>query len=365
MHPLMGASLPTLLSGLQRNGGVHWRALPQTCAFTAAALGRLPFTLLERYVIHPQSKVDAYLETPVFIIGHWRSGTTHLHNLMGASGQYGIITPLASGLPNELLTLATWLRPFLEKSLPQDRGVDKVAVTPSSPQEDEIPLANMQPLSIYHATYFARHFDRLLSQGVFFEGVTGADIERWKQATRYFLSKVARQQKNPRLLIKNPVYTARIGELRTIWPDAKFIHIYRNPYTVFDSTVHYFRKMLDMLALQDATQLDIEAMALALYPRLLQRLDSARADLPTGDFAEMRFEDLESNPLKELARIHRELSLPGWETARPAIERYLSALQNYTKNTFAPDPATTEKVQSHWGEYIERWGYEAPVASRT
>ena len=65
----------------------------------------------------------------------------------------GVITPLASGLPGELLTLATWLRPLLERALPRDRGLDAVAVSPGSPQEDEIPMASLQPLSAYHAFY--------------------------------------------------------------------------------------------------------------------------------------------------------------------------------------------------------------------
>ncbi len=355
MHPLMGASIPLLLDVLA--SGVQIRAVPQACVFSLSALGRLPFGLLERYVIHPKRKVERYLETPLFIIGHWRSGTTHLHNLMSHSCDYGMISPLASGLPCELLTLATWLKPLLEKSLPADRGVDRVAVTPDSPQEDEIPVANLQNLSIYHALYRAQDFEKQLNRGVFFEGVGEKEVERWREATRYFLSKVGREQKNPRLLIKNPVYTARIARLREIWPDAKFIHIYRNPYAVFPSTVHYFKKMLRMLSLQDISHINVEKVVIELYLKLMERYDAESTMIPEGNLCEVSFETLEESPLEELERIHEELQLPGWEITQARIEAYLSELKDYRKNEFKPEEKVISKVEHSWGKYIERWDY--------
>jgi len=65
---------------------------------------------------------------PVFIVGVHRSGTTHLGNLLAASGQFGYVSPIAAGLPWELLTLGTWLRPPLEKTIPEDRLIDRVRV---------------------------------------------------------------------------------------------------------------------------------------------------------------------------------------------------------------------------------------------
>ena len=151
-HPLMGADPKTLLGALIRNDGASLKCVPQALAFLGASIAR--------------SESD--IKTPVFIVGHWRSGTTHLHNLMGCSREFGIISPLAAGLPWETLTLGAWLRPLLEKALPEDRGVDQVAVTGGSPQEDEIPVANMQPYSVFHALYFPGKFEKNFAEGVFF-----------------------------------------------------------------------------------------------------------------------------------------------------------------------------------------------------
>ncbi len=358
-HPLIGASLETLLGALRTQGGVAAACTPHTLAFLASALARSPFRALDRLMMRGID-LTAAVDPPVFIVGYWRSGTTHLHNLLGCSPGFGIITPLASGLPGELRTLATWLQPVLERALPEDRGVDDVAVTPQSPQEDEIPVANMQPLSVFHALYFPRRFRQNFEKGVLFSGATEQEIRRWKRCVRFFLAKVAAHQGRQPLLVKNPVYTARVGRIREMWPEARFIHIYRNPYTVYRSTTHYFEKMLSKLALQPYSVDAVEPVVLDSYPRMLDRLYRDTDDLPEDQFAEVRFEDLEAQPLDELERLYRQLDLPGWEAARPVTENYLGRVADYSKNTYRYDADVRTTVQSAWGRFVERWGYEMP-----
>jgi len=317
--------------------------------------------MLDREVLR-RAHSEITIHPPVFIVGYWRSGTTHLHNLLGCSPGFGIITPLASGLPGELLTLGTWFRPLLENALPEDREVDDVAVTPRSPQEDEIPVANLQQLSVFHSLYFPRHFRRNFERGVFFDGVSIGEIEQWKQSLTFFLSKVAMHQETQPLLIKNPVYTARIDRLREIWPEARFIHIYRNPYTVYRSTVRYFERMLSKLALQPYDPTTVKPTVLDSYPRMLNRLYCDVADLPDDRFAEVKFETLEQRPLDELERVYRQLDLPEWEHARPATEQYLRGVSDYSKNTYSYGPEVRATVRSEWGEFVDRWGYEMPDA---
>jgi omega-hydroxy-beta-dihydromenaquinone-9 sulfotransferase len=100
---------------------------------------------------------------PLFIVGHMRSGTTHLHNLLAASGQFTTIPPVLAGMPCEARSLARLVRPLIEPDLPDDRLIDDVAVAPDSPTEDEIALANLLPLSCYHAIYFRGAFARTIS----------------------------------------------------------------------------------------------------------------------------------------------------------------------------------------------------------
>ena len=295
----------------------------------------------------------------MFIVGYWRSGTTHLHNLMAESGQFGYITPLATGMPWDILGLIRALEPLLEQALPQDRFVDNVAVTPTSPQEDSIPLATMGAESYYHGLYFPTRFEEHFRRDVFGE-LGEADLARWRWLHRHLLRKVSIHQEHRRLLIKNPVYTGYIRHLREIWPGAKFIHIHRDPYRVFVSTRHYFNRLLPELALQSYGELPIDDLILESYPILMRALEEESQDLPPDQFVELSFEFLQTNPLQELNKVFQQLELPNFEAARPRVERYLATLTDYQQNDYSLDAETRALVEKHWGLLIQRWSSATP-----
>ncbi len=353
-HPLMGARLSTLLQALLASGPVAPAHLPLLLAMLLSATLRAPFRALDQLRLALAGNA-VRPEAPVFIIGHWRSGTTHLHNLLACSPQFGHISPLASGLPDEILTLGTWLRPLLELALPEDRHVDRVAVGPDSPQEDEIPLANLQLLSIFHALYFPRYFQAQVDRGVFFEGCSQVEIANWCRLSQGFVAKIALHQQKPLLLIKNPVYTARIALLRQIWPAARFIHIRRNPYEVFASTRSYYRKMLPMLALQPFDHVDIEAFVLETFVRLMRRYDEDSADLPPERLCEVSYEQLCAAPMAVLERIHRQLDLADWPAVQPRVSRYLASIAGFQPELDPIDEADRRKVEAAWGPYLAYW----------
>lgn len=351
----MGARLTTLVRALLANGPVRPAHVPLVAAMVLSATLRLPFGALDRLHLVRAARASPAPADPVFIIGHWRSGTTHLHNLMACSPAFGHITPLASGLPGEILTLGTWLRPWLELALPEDRHVDRVAIRPDSPQEDEIPLANLQPLSVFHALYFPKHFQRLVDRGVFFEGCTAAEIATWSRAARTFVAKIALHQKKPLLLIKNPVYTARLALLLTIWPDARFVHIRRNPYDVFVSTRHYYRRLLPSLALQSFEHIDIERFVLETFVRLMQRYDAESVALPDHQLCEVTYEGLCRAPLDVLGHVHEQLQLPDWHCTRAQAGRYLGGIEDYQTNRYSIAAEDRRKVEAAWGPYLADW----------
>lgn len=356
----MGARVENLLRLLYRYGPVPARQWPLVAAMLGSSVARLPFRALEAVRFAQRRRLAPPTPTPVFIIGHWRTGTTHLHNLLACSPTFGYITPLASGLPDEILTLGTWLQPWLERALPEDRHVDRVAVRPDSPQEDEIPLANQQPLSLFHALYFPRRFRELAGRGIFLDGCRDAEIARRRRHAERQVAKITLHQGGRRLLLKNPVYTARIRELCRIWPHARFIHIRRNPYEVFVSTRHYYRHLLPMLALQDYDHVDLDDFILTTYRRLMRAYDEQSAELPPEQLAEVSYEALVERPLAVLETLHEQLALPDWDATRPRVAAYLERLGSYRHNRYALDQADVTRVYRAWGDYVERWGYRPP-----
>ncbi len=358
MHPLSGANPATFWAVTRRGGGVPRRKLGDLALAGAAVLGRWPFTVGER-ICTARRLERVTVRPPVFILGHWRSGTTHLYNIL-SKAEFGYVPPLATGLPWELLSLVRWLRPWLEKTLPEDRFIDRIPVTPDSPQEDEVALANMIPLSFFHGIYFPKRFEEHFNRGVFFDGCTEDEIRAWQKVFRYFLAKLTVYFDGRPLLIKNPVYTARLAMLRAMMPEARFIHIVRNPFDVFPSTRSFYARMLEELALQDHGHIDIEPFILDTYERMMDRLIADAATVPADRLVELRYEDLARDPLGAVEHVYRGLGLDGLEAARPRFEAYADSVRAYRKNRYTRRDEAAAVVERRWGRYLEHWGYERP-----
>ncbi|MEL6329571.1 MAG: sulfotransferase [Planctomycetota bacterium] len=369
-HALCGADLRTIAevaasgvaSGALSAGGVLRLGLAGL-----AAVGRLPITLLESIGPGRGAATAPMKHPPVFILGHWRSGTTHLYNVLSKSGRFGYVSPIATGLPWDFVLLERFLGPLLRKSLPSGRYIDSIPVNPDSPQEDEIALANMQRLSFYHGLYLPKRIERELSEGLFFDGASPAQIARWQRCVRRFFNKLERTQPGPdgsgtTLLIKNPVYAARVKLLRETFPGAKFVHIQRDPYRVLPSMRNFYGVLFKQLGLGPATGVDIDEIVLGTYTRMMETLYRDTEGLPESECLHVRFEDFERAPLGTIGDIYSKLDLhggdAGFKAARPAFERYLDSVKGYKKNRYAPDPDIARLVNDRWGAWVDRLGYE-------
>jgi len=322
-----------------------------------SAIGRLPFTALEYiYVAIKRPKIEP-IAPPIFILGHWRSGTTHLYNILSKSDKFGFVSPFSTALPWDILLIGRILAPVLRRSLPEGRYIDNVSVNPDSPQEDEIALANMTPLSYYQAIYFPKKFEEYFESGTYFDGLSETQISKWERTLRYLYLKLTMDQNGRRLLIKNPVYTARVAHLRRMYPDAKVIHIHRNPYKVFVSMRNFYEKLFPQFALQDYSHVDIDNVVFKTYRRMMSALKTDTADMPDSQYVELSFDALQADTLGEIKRIYAQLGLGDFGEDETVFTDYLATITDYKKNAFEILPELKTKIDSEWGETMALWGY--------
>ena len=305
------------------------------------------------------AKIEAtpITKAPLFILGHWRSGTTHLHNLLAQDDEcfayantYQVVNPHTFLTTEEANTRRfAWM-------IPKTRPMDNMALSFESPQEDEFAPLLMSLISSYLGVSFPRreaHYQRYLS----FEGVPREEIEEWKRGFIWFLKKLTFKYGRT-LLLKSPPHTARVRLLLEMFPDAKFVHIHRHPEDVFVSFRHYYETAMWHTYLQRPDRSRIDDEIFQRYRELFTAFFADRDLIPRGNFHEVSFEALERDPIRTVSGIYDALSIDGVERALPKIQAYARTLKGYEKNRFSSlaEPVK-QRIREEWSEFYEPMGY--------
>ena len=296
-------------------------------------------------------------EPPLFLLGHWRSGTTHLHNLLACdSEQFAVPNSIQTIYPHTFLTTEAAVRRQFASWIPDTRPMDNVATGLDSPQEDEFAMCATCLRSPYLGMVTfprrAAHYDRYLT----FRDAAPHEVEEWKAAFLGFLRKLTLRHGRP-LLLKSPTHTARIRLLLDLFPGARFVHIHRDPYAVFQSTQHLLRRLWQINALH-APPANVDEQILQRYARMYDAYFEERRLIPEGRFCEIGFDDLVQDPVGQVGSIYNQLGMPGFEAFRPRLQAYVDSLSGYGKNQFEGlSPAQRKQVAASWGRSFEAWGY--------
>ena len=354
------APLGVWLRLIADNGGVpprYWGRLARVLSISALTA---PLRAAER-VRHGPSRMArvAIDEAPLYIQGYGRSGTTHLLNLLAQDPSFGFVSTFQALAAPVFLTGRGWLERLVVRSMPAARPMDNMALSLDLPQEEEVAVANTTHLSWVHHLSFPRRWRTYLEKYSAMR-LTRSEQAQWERAYLDVLRKATLAANGRRLVLKSPTNLGRTVQLLRLFPDAKFIHIVRNPYVVYLSTKHMYRTLLPLFRLDDLEPEEITRTIFDSYATMTRQFMKDRESIPSGHLAELRFEDLERAPMEELERIYAELALPGWEQARKPIADYLHSLSGYRKNVYRIDPETIDLVGREWGFAVKEWGYRPP-----
>lgn len=359
-HLFALAPLRTWIWLLLHCGGVSPRYIAKLLGLIVATTVAIPLRLAEKLRYGASVAREPINEPPIFIIGFPRSGTTHLHNILTRDPRFGSVTNFQAATATFCLIGRGWVKQLFARVAPATRPMDNVKVGMDLPQEEEFAVANTCHMSWLHHFTFPRRAKMLFDRFVMMRGLTERELARWDQAFLVTLRKASILSGGRRLVLKSPTNTGRIAQLLRHFPDAKFIHIVRNPYAVLRSVSHLYSKFIPIHQLQTVSDRAIADHIIYCYRTMMQNFLKNRARIPGDSLVEIRFEDLEKSPVVELERIYAELGLPDFEAARRPIEAYLASLAGYRKNTFPADQALAEVVRQEWAFALEAWPYEPP-----
>jgi hypothetical protein len=352
------------VSGFKIGKG-KWKLFFEHILFFVFTLWLYPaLYLYEKLFLRRKIKDVALTKDPVFVIGHWRSGTTFLHYLLSQDPNFSHLTILhASTYPYCLAAdKSDFIKTEFAKAVPEYRPMDKVPMSSDSAFEDEYPLLYSHN-SFYLGWIFPKMFERAFDRYLMF-GNDSVQAKRWKKRFKKVIQKLNFLYKGKQLLLKNPVNTARIKLILDIFPNAKFIYIKRDPYKVFHSTMRLHQKMCADSGIQGLEEVTNRRCVLKFYNEVINKYLQERSLIPAGNLVEIRYEDLVASPFPTLTRIYSELSLSGFDQAKGHFNDYLSSTKNYKVSQYEPDQQVYQELRSTWCTGFEDWEQTGDDAAR-
>ena len=350
-----GLTISGLCCLIRKKPRISWRYLPRWITiFFISGLNSF-YGAMEKLFFGGRVARTEIVHPPVFILGHWRSGTTMLHNLMSLDPQVTFPNLYQCVNPGHFLLTERILAPLTKRFLPKTRPMDNITAGWDEPQEEDIALALDCLISPYLMTAFS---DRREVYERYFDPRDMTESERtlWKQSFLRLLKKIT-YRKNSSIVTKTPAHTFRISTLLEMFPDARFVYIKRDPYAVYQSTLHLRRTMFTENSLGPPEFSSNEEDMLYFYEKCIRTYEETKRLIPEGRLHEIRFEDLEQDPLGQIRQIYRSLSLPGWDLVEPKIQAQLPSLKAYKKNAFRMEPETMQRVYSRLKWIFDLYGY--------
>jgi omega-hydroxy-beta-dihydromenaquinone-9 sulfotransferase len=331
--------------------------LSMVATVTAASLLNSFSSVFDRLLFTHRIRSAKLKEPPLFVLGHWRSGTTLLHELLMLDSRHTCPNTYQCMTPHHFLWTEWFLPSMIRWMLPSTRPMDAMSAGWDRPQEDEFALVNLGVPSPYLAWAFPNH-GPVADEYLDLRGISPADREAWKRTWREFVQRLALLG-DRRIVLKSPTHTARVRTILEVFPDAKFIHIVRDPLVLFPSTVRLWKSLSEVQGFQiprdDAGW--IEGHVLDTFVRMYECFEQDRGLVPPDRLIDVRYENLVVDPVGQMRDIYRRLNLGDFADVEPEIAEYAKKSRNYKTNQYTLPPEVADRVRGRWAPYFQRYGY--------
>jgi hypothetical protein len=348
----LGAWLRLLV---RTHAAVAWPRVPMAMMITFTACINTMLAVVQTLFLGRAIARTRLTAPPLFIIGHWRSGTTLLHELLALDERHTCPDTYACFAPAHFLLSQRWLAHWVRRLLPRRRLFDNMAVAWERPQEDEFALCNLGARSPYLTMAFPNRPPRDEDYRDL-ATVTPAARRRWQRRLYWFYQCLTLRMPK-RLVVKSPLHTCRIPLLLAMFPGAQFIYLARDPRAVIPSTIHTWRRLYHAQGLQIPDCVGLHDRVIEIFNRHHATFERDRALIPPGQLCELRYEDLIADPPAQLARIYAALGLGGVDALRPTLARYCADHANYTPNRHCLSSEQEAQITNACRAFITRHGY--------
>lgn len=355
-HQYFTANPLVWLKLLLKNGGIHWSKIPKAFVITLFIIISSPLQLVQYIMYLAKRPSREEIPDPIFIIGHWRSGTTFLHYLMCKNPNYGYLTYYQGFVPTVALSAGPLARRFLSSIIPKKRPQDNIEIASTLPHEEENSISNFSTRSASHSFFFPKD-ESYYRKYALLEDISDDDYSKWKKSYHKMIEEISIANDNKRLVIKNPHNTGRIKGLLDLYPNAKFINIYRNPYDVIPSTYLMYDMVIQTQYLNQYSMDKTLDKIFYYYKTSMQNWFDQKSLIPEENLYEIKFEDFQYDAVNIIQDLYKKLNLDYTDEVDQNIREYAESKKGYKKNVHQIDAHLKSRIQNECAFALEKLGY--------
>ena len=332
-----------------RMGGVSLRRIPMFLIYFFRFVLMEPLRYVEVLLFERRIQKHVLKDDPIFILGHWRSGTSHLQNLLHQDANFSTMTLYRMLFSDHFIWTESWLNPLLNR-LSKTFGVrysfQRTTLDFNLSGECDTALCAIGSSHAYTwAHLFPKRYHKWMQKQVFNDGgnLNLSDYD-------YLIRKLSFQEKNKRIIVKSPGDTARIQALLKQYPNASFIYLSRDSYEVYHSTMYLWEAIQRENSLQYLTKEAVSELILWTYPHIMKNYERGKSFIPKGQLFEVSFEELHENSEKVLKSAYQQLSLG--EFHPEDFKAFLTQNKAHQKAPYAKDVQLEQQLKSRWAKYF-------------
>ena len=338
---------------------IHPSRFPMTGLVGACSVTNTVLSWIQRLTHGRKIQETELMGPPVFIIGHWRSGTTLMHELIALDDRFNFPSNFDAFIPNHFLVSRSLFYPLVQLLMPPKRPMDNMAMGAGSPQEDDFAMVSYGAPTPYRRIAFPNrpnkdHLDLNLSAS---SSTTQRAVH---QAMDTFLRALTLRYRS-QLVLKSPPHTGRLELLAKWFPNAKFVHLSRHPFKLVPSTMRLWRLLDELQGFQVPSYDDtwLKNYIFECKDLMYSAYFEQRSGLRSNQLVEVRFEDLVADPANQMKRVYEKLELGGYRDLKPKIENYFAQKKDHKRNQLDLEDGLKTDIEANWKSYMSAFDYQS------
>ena len=348
---------------LCKGGRISFKGIFGILFYYLQILISLPFTFLQFILFSKKIRKTVISKDPVFILGHYRSGTTYLQKLLVSDKQFGFLSNYDALFANSNLLFGRKMQSvfqFLINTFKIKNPFfnDSIVLLTEPTEEDDYLMNKVSAYSAYWGLVFPKRWREWLNGLPQF--MNQSYRKGWEREYLDTLKFTTFKNKGKQLVLKSPPNTERISLLLQMFPHAKFIYIYRNPFHMYYSIRNMWKRaILGYYSVQKISDEELDEIVFDHFIYLTGQYEKEKNLIPEGNLLELSYEELKADSFLCIKNIYSGLNLPGFEEAAEDLRLQIEKEKDYKNFQYHFCDATFRTIEEKWGKYIRERNYNA------